>query len=74
MAEKPSKKQLIEEAEAIIEKHFEKVPHLDPDFSKEEIQQDKKYQKQLKKQVQKYEDAIEWIRSKSKKRFEKGEK
>ena len=74
MAEKPSKKQLIEEAETIIEKHFEKVPHLDPYFSRKEIQEEKKYQKQLKKQVQRYEDAIEWIRRKTKKRFEKGEK
>jgi|TARA_R100001082_G_scaffold62219_1_gene34831 hypothetical protein len=75
MAEKPSKEQLIEEAEAIIEKHFEQVPHLgEPNEEALNGLRREVLNGKLKKERKKYEDAIEWIRRKTKKRFEKGEK
>jgi hypothetical protein len=74
MAKEPSKEQLIEEAEAIIESHFKRLPHMgEPNEEAlnglyKEVENEK-----LKRERKKYKEAIEWLRKQTKKRFDKGE-
>lgn len=73
MAKEPSKEQLIEEAEAIIESHFKRLPHMGEPSDGELKRFFKEGDKQLKKERKKYKEAIEWLRKQTKKRFDKGE-